>query len=112
GAPPGAHYGAPARSWLIKRLDESRLESVAWDRKNRGGAPGGAPPRSQGEAARLASVPGGFAGHPGASQAPRFPALRSPRLTPQRSDGNAQPSGGFPARSRQAFALGQAIDFE
>jgi len=46
----------------------------AWPgpKKAAGGAPRGAPLRSQGGAARLASVPGGFAGHPGLSQSPAF----------------------------------------
>src|SRR2546430_2517396 len=43
GTPPGGHYGSPARSWLIARLDKSRLESVARERTNAArGAPRGA----------------------------------------------------------------------
>ena len=40
--------------------------------KNRSRAPRGAPLRSQGEAGARRSAPGGFAGRPGASQAPAF----------------------------------------
>jgi len=68
--PPGA--GWSARECAGKRGPGS--ESAA------NGAPGGAPPRSQEEAARLASVPGWFAAAPGASQAPAFPGAPSPRF--------------------------------
>src|SRR6185503_12543554 len=63
GAPPGGHYGPPARSWLTTKEQVLR-ESVARTEKSRSRAPRGAPPRSQGEAARLASVPDGFASRP------------------------------------------------
>src|SRR5437763_14750468 len=70
GAPPGGHYGPPARSWLTA----AQALRKAWPgiEKSRSRAPRGAPLRSQGEAARLASVPGWFAAAPGASQAPAF----------------------------------------
>jgi hypothetical protein len=48
--------------------------------KCRDGAPRGAPPRSQEEAARLARVPGRFAAAPGASQAPAFLGAPLPSL--------------------------------
>jgi len=48
--------------------------------KSRSGAPRGAPPRSQEEAARFASVLGDLASHPGASQAPAFPGAPLPLL--------------------------------
>src|SRR5947207_13063094 len=58
GAPPGGHYGSPARSWLITRR-QCRVESAARDCKEAaGGAPRGEGPFSLGVPERLASVPG------------------------------------------------------
>jgi hypothetical protein len=51
-----------------------------------GGAPGGAHLRSQGDAARLASVPGGCQPLTGPRKPRRFPALPSPRLAAGRAN--------------------------
>src|SRR5437588_5907020 len=68
GTPPYGHYDPCARS----SLDASRQTCAGTPQARpevkecRSRAPEGAPPRSQGEAARLASVPGRFAAAPGA----------------------------------------------
>src|SRR5205085_12341393 len=71
GAPPGGHYGPPARSWLTAAQEALRK---AWPgtEKSRSRAPRGAPPGSQRGAARFAPVLGDLASHPGVSHAPAF----------------------------------------
>ena len=59
------------------------------------------------EAARLACVPGGFAGRPGVSHTPRFSALRSPhgeRTSPPSARGFAQ-SGRERAPERRTISM-------
>jgi hypothetical protein len=89
GAPPGRHYDRSARSSLdwdwaqMPSSQEARPGAEPRELSGRGesrsGAPGGAPPRSQEEAARLASVPGQLRRlSRGPRKPPRFSALRSP----------------------------------